>query len=244
MIDRQRLVPGLRFDREIGGGAALVGGAPDRRLAMVHRLTRSLPPGELDFPLAALSAPSPATGAPLVTELVAHGYGGDASAFVERLATLLLGAVLGWLGLGVALEAHGQNLLGSFRAGRLIRLTYRDFGGVRVSERRLRAHGIEVPVLQGDIPTDDPELLRTKVFASAVSTVLGETIAVLGRAMGLDEQRAWHRVAAIARTIGGADTPHLFLDTLPLKAMTAMRLAEHSLEDIWCRVPNPMADLR
>ncbi len=244
MIDLSRSVPGISFDREIGGGAVVVDGTPDRRLAMVHRLTRSLPPGEIDAPLAALAAPSLATGARLVTELVGRGYGGDGLAFVEALATMLLRAVFGCLARGVALEAHGQNLTGTFRGGRLIRLNYRDFGGVRVSARRLGQHGIEPPELRGDISTDDPEVLRTKVFASAVSTVLGEVIAVLGREAGLDERLAWHRVAAVARTIDGADAPYLFDDTLPLKAMTAMRLADNPTDDIWCSVPNPMAGLR
>ena len=233
-------VPGLGSAPEIGGGAVILGGGPDRRLAVAHRLLRDTPPGGVDAPLAALTAPAHASGAPLVTELV----GRDPAVFVESLASVLLRAVLAALAAGVALEAHGQNMLATLRRDRLIRLTYRDFGGVRVSARRLKEHGIEVPPLLGDIPCDDPDVLRTKVFASAVTTVLGELIAVLGRAAGLDEQRAWHRVAAVARDLPGPDVAHLFADTLPVKATTAMRLAEHPVDDLWCHVPNPMAGLR
>jgi siderophore synthetase component len=232
-----RLVPGLDVLPDIGGGAALVDGVPDRRLAMVGRYMRSLAPDEVALPLAALAAPSPATGEPLAVELAA----GDPLAFVTDLASVLLPPVFGWLTLGIALEAHGQNMIGVLRGGRLRRLLYRDFGGVRVSPRRLRGHGIEAPPLQGDVRSDEDEVLRTKVLASAVSTVLGEVIATLGRA-GLDETRAWERVAGVARGVPEADA--LFGATLPLKAMTAMRLAERSVDDLWCALPNPLAGLR
>jgi siderophore synthetase component len=223
---------------EIGGGAVLVAGVPKRQQALVHRRMPPLATGELALPLAALTAPSLATGEPLVLEL------GAPLSLVESLAATLLPPVLNLLGLGVALEAHGQNVLGVFREGRLTRLLYRDFGGVRVSARRLAEHGIQMPALRGDIPSDDPEVLRTKVFASAVSTVLGEVIAVLARNTTLDEERAWSRVAAAARGIGGPDVQRLFDATLPVKAMTAMRIADDATADLWCAVPNPMAGLR
>jgi siderophore synthetase component len=236
--------PGMLAVTDLGGGAVLVGGEPDRRLAMAVRQVPPLTGGEVALPLATLAAPTRATGAPLVTELVEQGYRGDPLAFVDALATVLLPPVLGLLALGVALEAHGQNVLGVVRDGRLVRLLYRDFGGVRVSAERLQAHGIEPPQLRGDVPTDDPEVLHTKVSASAVSTVLGETIAVLGRTTDLDEELAWRRVAAVARALPGPDAAHLFAATLPVKAMTAMRLADHPTDDLWCAVPNAMAGLR
>jgi len=234
MMDEQGRVPGLDALPE-SGGAILVDGEADRRLAMTLRTVPVPAPGELVLPLAALAAPSAATGRPLVTELD-H----DPLAVVTGLASALLPPVLAWLDLGVALEAHGQNVLGVTTDGRFSRLLYRDFGGVRVSARRLRERGIEPPPLLGDVPSDDPDVLRTKVLASAVATVLGEVIAVLTR-HGLDEQKAWGRVAAVARGLPNADG--LFAETLPLKAMTAMRLAEHPTDDIWCAIPNPMAGL-
>lgn len=235
--------PGLAMVPELGGGAVIVDGEPSRRLAMIHRRMPALDPGELAFPLAVLTAPSLATGAPIVLEIVAAGYRGDSLSFVEHFAEVLLRPVLRLLALGVALEAHGQNVLGVVRGGRLVRLLYRDAGGVRVSARRLREHGLEPPPLRGDIPSDDPEVLRTKVFASAVSTVLGEVIAVLARHTGLAADRAWSRVAAIARALDGPDARHLFAESLPIKAMTAMRLADDATADQWCPVPNPMAGL-
>lgn len=228
---------------DLRGGAAIVDGEPDRRLGVLHRGLPGLRPGEQALPLAALAAPSAADGAPLVTELVGAGYRNDPLALVAGLARLVLPAVLHPLDAGVALEAHGQNLLGVVRDNRLVRLLYRDFGGVRVSPRRLRDHGIEPPRLLGDIRSDDPEVLRTKVFASAVSTVLAEVVAVLARTMGLDEEKAWHSVARVVRAVPAPDAAHLFAGTLPAKAMTAMRLAADPVDDIWCQVPNPMAGL-
>ena len=236
-------VPGLEIMPEVGGGAVIVDGEPDRRLAVLHRRVPALGPGELALPLAALSAPTPATGVPLLAELMDHGYGGDPSSLLDALAGLLLPPLFGLLTWGIALEAHGQNLVAVVRDGRFTRLWYRDFGGVRISPRRLRDAGIEPPALQGDLAADEPDVLRTKVLASAVSTVLGEAIAILGR-HGLDEEKAWHQVAAIARAQHGPDVEALFADTVPVKATTAMRLAEQPLADQWCALPNPMAGLR
>jgi siderophore synthetase component len=156
---------------------------------------------------------------------------------------LLLPPLLRLLEVGIGLEAHGQNVLATVRGGRLDRLLYRDLGGVRVSPRRLAAHGIEAPRLLGDLSTDDPVTLRTKVFAAAVATVLAELVAVLGRELGTDEGKAWHRVAGVVRGMPGPDAAALFGATLPLKATTAMRLAANPVEDIWIDVPNPMAGL-
>jgi staphyloferrin A synthase len=244
LVSQANRVPGLAVLPEVAAGAAIVDGEPDRRLAMVDRRMPALDPGEIALPLAALSAVSTATGAPFVSGFLAAGYGGDPYACVAGLARIVLAPLFGWLDLGVALEAHGQNLIGVVRDGRFTRLLYRDFGGVRVSAARLRRHGIEAPPLRGDIPSDDPEVLRTKVLASAVSTVLGEVVAVLARTAGVDEEKAWHEVAAAARDIQGPDIAAAFRATVPVKATTAMRLADDPVADIWAPLPNPMAGLR
>jgi staphyloferrin A synthase len=244
-----RLLAGLADDRldflpELAAGAVLADGVPERSLAMLRRGAPRTGPAESALPLAALTAPSPASGRPIVTELVADGYGGDALSCVEALAELMLPPLLRLLERGVALEAHGQNLLVTVQGGRLHRLWYRDLGGVRISPARLAAHGLEAPPLQGDLASDDPEVLRTKVFAAAVSTVLGELIAILSRELGLDEGKAWGRVAAAVRTVDTADGAALLSRPLPLKAMTAMRLAADPVADQWVELPNPMAGLR
>lgn len=227
---------------EVTAGAVLVDGQPVRSLAVLHRRMPALAPGEVALPLAALFAPAPASGRPIVTEIVADGYGGDALSCVEALAATMLPPLLRLLDLGVALEAHGQNLLVVIHSGRFRRLLYRDLGGVRISPRRLAAHGLEAPPLHGDLSSDDPNVLRAKVFGSAVSTVLGELVAVLGRELGLDEGKAWRAVADVVRPLDSPDVAALLGPTLPIKAMTAMRLATDPVADIWAQLPNPMAD--
>src|SRR5262249_6168155 len=149
----------------------IVDGEPCRSLAMLIRRMVRLDRGELAMPAAALAAPSPVDGRPLLVECVGAA---DPLGYLRRLATVMLPPLLTLLRLGVALEAHGQNLLLVVRHGEPVRLLYRDLGGVRLSPARLRRHGVDPPALHGDLPTDDPVNLRTKLFAAAVTTVLGE----------------------------------------------------------------------
>jgi siderophore synthetase component len=69
---------------------------------------------------------------------------------------------------GVALEAHGQNTLIVLKDYRPHRILYRDFGGVRVSRSRLKQ---DIGLI-GDLPSDDPHELRTKLAAAALNDPL------------------------------------------------------------------------
>jgi staphyloferrin A synthase len=237
---------GLTMLREVAAGAVLVDGEPCRSLAVAVREA----PRDLAIPLAALAAPSPSDGRPLAVEAVGLGYGGDPLAYFADLCRIVLPPLLTLLHAGVALEAHGQNTLVGLRAGQLTGLLYRDVGGVRISPSRLRAYGVEPPPLHGDVRSDDPTVLRTKLFAAAVSGALAEQVAVLDREYGTSREQLW---ALVARTAGdtyrglpsgaGGDARALFDTTVPIKATTAMRLAADPLEDIWARQPNPLAGL-
>jgi ferric iron reductase FhuF-like transporter/IucA/IucC family protein len=241
--------PRLAIQPEVGGGAALVDGEPNPRLAVLRRPAPTLAPGEVVLPAAALAARSPIDGRPLLVEAVSWGYPGDPAGFLDEALDLLLPPLLGLLRLGVALEAHGQNVLLVLRRGRPVRAVYRDLGGVRVSPRRLARYGIQAPPLRGDLPTDDEQELRTKLFAALLATLVGELVAVLGREYG-QPVHWWDRVAAAARRAyrsmpddpcGRADAAALFGPTLPVKAVLAMRLAARPVQDIWAELPNPMA---
>src|SRR5262249_30411626 len=164
-----------------------------------------LRPGEVAMPLAGLDRAIPRE---------------DPQRFFTDLVSLLLAPTLTLLHLGVALEAHGQNTLLVLDRGRPVRLLYRDVGGVRVSRRRLAGHGVQCPPLHGDIPNDDPDVLRTKLFASLVSTVVGGLVAALVREHGLARQWLWDAVARAARAVyaqlptdAGADAAALFGDS-------------------------------
>ena len=235
---------GLGVLREVAAGAMLVDGQPCRSLAMVRRRVPVPPKEAALLPLAALAAPSPATGRPLLAEAVALGYPGRPMEFAAALVRLLLPPLLRLLHQGVALEAHGQNTLVLLRGGRPAGIWYRDVGGVRLSPARL---GEAAPSLHGDLATDDPGVLRTKLLA-ALTVVLGELAATLTREYGTAPAALWRLAGRVARDTfarlpdGYGDADALFGPTLPVKATTAMRLAADPLADLWTTVPNPLAD--
>ncbi|HET6215324.1 MAG TPA: IucA/IucC family protein [Micromonosporaceae bacterium] len=236
-----RRVPGWRPVPEVAAAAVLVGGEPSRHLAAALRRAPRLPTGRLAMPFAALSAPSPATGRALVTELTQAP-----AELLGDIVAVTLPPLLRLLDLGVALEAHGQNTLLVLDRGQPSGLLYRDLGGVRVSQARLRAHGIPAPPLHGDIPTDDPQVLRTKLFA-AVLGVLGELVATLAREYGEPPEKLWDAVAARIRYFAPALAPgarrlcySMFTGRWPIKAMIVMRLATDPLQDVWAELANPL----
>jgi siderophore synthetase component len=213
--------------RETAAGAVLVDGRPQRHLAYLRREAPRIAAGETVLPLGILAARLPR----LAT---------DPYLWWHDLAHLLFPPLLTVLDRGIALEAHGQNTLLVLDGARPARIVYRDLGGVRVSARRLRAAGAEVPPIEGDLPTDDPDTLRTKLAAAVLGTVAAQLITVLAGA-GADPARLWAATAAAIRGAGTADAARLLSDPLPVKATTAMRLAEEPLDDVWTTVDNPMA---
>jgi hypothetical protein len=219
----RRLTTDLPIDilAETDAGAVIVDGRPQRHLAFLRREAPTLRPDETAVPMAVLSA------VPMLLERVHDAYG-----FMVLLGEKLFAPLLELLRRGVALEAHGQNTLVVLRDGLPARILYRDLGGVRVDTRRL-------PVdLEGDLPSDDPRVLRDKLTASAISTVAAELIdALAGR--GADPGRLWGIVAQAIK--GDDDAERILNDPLPIKATTAMRLAADPLEDQWARIDNPMA---
>ncbi|HCT81477.1 MAG TPA: IucA/IucC family siderophore biosynthesis protein [Micromonosporaceae bacterium] len=240
---------GINVWPEPAAGAVLSDdGSPLRELAVSTRRAVLPGPNEVILPIAALAAPSPADGRPLICEAVTLGYGGHPAGFLADLAGLILPPLLTLLQRGVALEAHGQNLLVTLTHGRPSGLSYRDIGGLRVSPMRLSKHGHDTPALHGDVVSDDPNELRSKAFASGVTVALGEPIAVLSREYDLDPQQLWRlvrdRVEHVYDTLplnSGADGHALLNNPLPVKATTAMRLAGNPLEDVWAALDNPLA---
>ena len=225
---------------ETAAGAVIVDGVPQRRMAHLCREAPRPAPGETVLPVAALGARSPADGRPLLCAAV-RAAGGDPYRWLEDLAALLWPPLLSVLDRGVALEAHGQNTLVVLRRGRPVRILYRDLGGVRVSPARLRAAGLEPPPLYGDLVSDDPHVLRTKLAAAALGTVAAELVTRLARHHGAEPARLWGVVRAAVAGAGTADAPALLDEPLPVKATTAMRLAADPLDDRWAHLDNPLA---
>ncbi|SNS64284.1 Siderophore synthetase component [Asanoa hainanensis] len=229
----QDLTQNLTILREYAAGAVLTDGRPDRRLSVLHR---QAPPPEA-IPVGALSAPSPADGAPLAREAVRLAYNGDPRTFLADLTRLLVRGPLELLDRGIGLEAHGQNTLVTLHHGRPATLYYRDVGGIRVDPKRLEHTGVTPPPLHGDLTATDPDEPETTVLA-ALTVVFGQLVGTLAGATDTDPAHLW---AAVARTAGDLLTHR---DTLPIKATTTMRLAADPLEPRWAYVPNPLLEHR
>ncbi|MEU1012742.1 IucA/IucC family protein [Streptomyces sp. NPDC005890] len=174
-------------------------------------------PGERVLPVAALATTS-LPGSP---------------AWLAAFTRLALTVGLRLLDLGVALEAHGQNLLVVLAAdGSPLRLVYRDLADIRISPARLARHGITPPALTGRLITDDDTALRRKLFGSLVAGALAAT-AGSGPALG---------TALAAALPDLAPTPDLLAlrqGPLPAKALTLMRLSPETPGDQWTSLPNP-----
>ncbi|MEU6346417.1 IucA/IucC family protein [Streptomyces sp. NPDC046977] len=239
----------LRVTRNLAAASAVLRGTPSPDLAA---LVRESPEdfadpaeGETVVPVAALIG-RPADGGPaLVRSLLSE----DGEAWLTAFARLALPAVLRLLSWGVALEAHGQNLLVVLdRRARPRRLVYRDLADVRISPARLARNGFATPSLGRGL-SNDPAVLHAKAYGSLVATTFGSLVSALGEAHRPTEARLWAAVAAeAARACDDLpDTPDtrtdraaLFAPELPVKALTLMRLQTSTPGDRWARLPNPL----
>jgi DNA polymerase-3 subunit chi len=158
----------------------------------------------------------------------------ESGAWLAEFTRLALTVGLRLLELGVALEAHGQNLLVVLSAsGSPVRLVYRDLADIRISPARLARHGIAMPELTGRIVTDDVPTLRRKLFGSLVAGALAGT-AGSGAALRTALERA------VPDLPGTGDLAALREEPLPTKALTLMRLSPGTPGDQWAQLPNPL----
>ncbi|MFC8835738.1 IucA/IucC family protein [Streptomyces griseoincarnatus] len=198
--------------------AAVAAGSPDLTALLRESPEQYAGPGERVVPVAALAA----------TELP------RSPARLARLARMALTVGLRLLDLGVALEAHGQNLLVVLSpGGEPVRLVYRDLADLRVSPARLARHGIPVPDVPDRMVTDDALALRRKLFGSLVAGALAGT-AGSGSALRTALETA---VPDLPRT---DDLSALLGGPLPAKALTLMRLSPGAEGDQWAELPNPL----
>ncbi|MFK0153158.1 IucA/IucC family protein [Streptomyces sp. NPDC090499] len=223
--------------------SAFATGLADRADGLLH-ITRTL---------GAVTAGSPDLAALLRESPQAYAAPGERVLPVAALATTALAASPSWLAeftrlaltvglrlldLGVALEAHGQNLLVVLSGtGAPLRLVYRDLADIRLSPARLRRHGITPPGLTGRLVTDDETTLRRKLFGSLVAGALAGTA-------GSGPALAAALEAAVRHLPATADLTALREGPLPTKALTLMRLSPEVPGDQWTTLPNPLAALR
>ncbi|GAA3293739.1 IucA/IucC family protein [Streptomyces cinereospinus] len=205
----------LHVTRTLG---AVTDGSPDLAAVLRESPRACAGPGERVLPVAALAT----TALP------------RSPSWLAGFARLALGVGLRLLELGVALEAHGQNLLVVLSAtGAPVRLVYRDLADIRVSPARLARHGVPVPDLPARIVTDDVTALRRKLFGSLVAGALAGTA---GSAAAL-RAALEPAVRELPRT---PDLAALCARPLPTKALTLMRLTPGGTGDLWAELPNPL----
>ncbi len=151
-----------------------------------------------------------------------------------EFARLAIGVCLDLLDLGVALEAHGQNLLAVVGPdGRARRLVYRDLADIRVSPARLARHRVPPPDVTGRLLNDDPAALRRQVVGCLVTGALGPAAgdaATLGAVLD----------AATRDLPLTPEVRALRTEPLPAKALTLMRLEAGGGAALWTRLPNPV----
>jgi D-ornithine---citrate ligase len=222
--DRVLLMP------EVAGAASTLGNG--RQLSAIVRtgLAGRLRAGEVAVPAIALPATDPITGRSVLDGLVARS-GLTPGDWLREYAWLLLPVVLRLAAQdGVGLEAHLQNCVPTFVAGRPHRMALRDFAGLRVYARS----GIEL--WPGSvIVTDDREVMLAKVAYTAFQAHLGELVLRLG----LDDS-AWRAIREVVDDVLGGHPDHAFYTapTLPHKALTRMRLSGNG--DVYVSVRNPL----
>ncbi|WP_432054923.1 IucA/IucC family protein [Streptomyces sp. bgisy022] len=199
--------------------AAVAAGSPDCAAVLRQSPQEYAAGGERVVPVAALVT----TGLP------------DRPGWTVRLARLALEVGLRLLELGVALEAHGQNLLVVLSpSGEPLRLVYRDLADIRLSPARLARHGIGVPPEVPDrVVTDDEQALRRKLFGSLVAGALAGTAGSGPKLRGVLE-------GAVRDLPPGPDLAALTGGPVPAKALTLMRMSPGTAGDRWTELPNPL----
>ncbi|MFH8448543.1 IucA/IucC family protein [Streptomyces fungicidicus] len=205
----------LHVTRTLGAVAA---GSPDLAAVLRESPGEYAGPGERVVPVAALAT----TGLP------------RSPAWLGGFARLALTVGLRLLELGVALEAHGQNLLVVLSPeGAPVRLVYRDLADLRVGPARLARHGVPLPAeLPARMVTDDARALRRKLFGSLVAGALAGT-AGSGAALRAALE------SAVPHLPSTPDLAALLGEPLPAKALTLMRLSPRTAGDQWAELPNP-----
>ncbi|MEV6302107.1 IucA/IucC family protein [Actinoplanes sp. NPDC051861] len=228
---------------ETAGAAVPAGSGRDLSAIARDGLTGRLTDGEHAVPGSALPAHDPATGTTVLAGLVdTHGHG--PADWLTAYTRLLLPPLLRLATRGVALEAHLQNCLPTFVAGRPHRLALRDFAGLRLHPGRLAAAGHHLDLWPGSVvATGDTALLLAKLGYTALQAHLGELVISLQQTHGLAEDRSWRIVREIVdetydRIGGHPDHATLTAPTVPHKALVRMRLAGEG--DIYLPVSNPL----
>ncbi|NHN47075.1 IucA/IucC family siderophore biosynthesis protein [Halostella sp. JP-L12] len=234
-----------------------------RRPPEAHPL---VPDGALPVVASSLIADDPATGHPVVADLIDEYAGatgttraGDAAVdFVREYAGVVVPEQLRLLSAyGVALESHLQNSVVAFDGARPVATLVRDFGGIRVHGGRLAERGLSMdPYPESDLDADGEGDIHRKLYYALFQNHLAELVAAVAAERSVDEADCWAAVrsacdAAFDRLLADPVVPAervrrdraaLYADPATHKALTAMRLRGKRHEYVTSDVSNPLAE--
>ena len=219
-------------------------------------LTEVLNEHEIAIPVAALMAKTPQN-----KSLASHVLTEDALTmesllpnFRQYVANLLSGVLALYLKYGIALEAHQQNSFLVVSKNKPQRFVIRDFGGVRVHMESLQDKGLTLQLHQDRLIVEEQRLkCLQKLIHSLYVCHLGTLVSALAQDYSSPSKWFWKIVAdetenvfdsckqAVNKTDFQLDRKTLLNDSWPTKALLSMRV-EQSSEDLWARIPNPLAD--
>lgn len=207
----------------------------------------------------------PGTNRPLVCNVIeeyaaATGISDSSSAaleFIDTYAEVVIPEQLLLLcKYGIALESHLQNSLIVFDEGHPIATLVRDFGGIRVHQRRLAEQGLVVNLYpESDANADSEDDLYRKLYYALFQNHLAELVATVSAELSVDEAACWTRIRQQCedafQMIRTETTIHedrlqrdkraLFEDPTVHKALTVMRLNGKRHEYVTSPVSNPLA---
>jgi siderophore synthetase component len=227
-----------------------------------HRLVDD---GARLVPAASFVARSPATGRPLVRDVIeryADTRGttdvGDATlAFLGEYVDAVVPEQLQLMtAYGVALESHLQNSYVVLDDWRPVATLVRDFGGIRVHHDRLAERGFSIDTYpDSDLDADGRRDLYGKLYYALFQNHLAELVVASVETTPVEESDCWAVVRercldAFEGLRADADVPSsriardeaaLFEQPTVHKALTAMRLQGKRHEYVTSRVSNPLA---
>ncbi|MFZ0477168.1 MAG: IucA/IucC family protein [Halobacillus sp.] len=210
----------------------------------------------------ALYAESPVTGTTMLKELADQlrveesltEAQASAEFFNDYIQIVIPAYVTLMVKYGVALEGHLQNSIPVFRKGRLTRFFFRDWGGSRVHEQRIRKQNLNPSFATGSVSvTSELSEVHNKLYYTVFQNHLGEIIRQLVLYSGLEEKDFWKqvkltcektfetlRVDSNLKEAVEEDRAFLYQSSVMHKSLTKMRLTD-SKEYGYNKVPNPLA---
>ncbi len=211
--------------------------AKSRNLTCLYRqsLPTLLNPGEVACSGASLST---------VLGEILDDFGGTPDQFFEHYAELVVTPHLELFArYGIAMEAHLQNCVITFRDGIPQRLFLRDWGGLRIVAERLKASGLEVK-LEPDSLTEASSLesARDKLSYCLFRAHLEEVVERLV-ALRAQREKLWSSVRVRVERVYPeecGDRDFFLAPTWKLKALTRMRLQPQA-GYLYVEHPNPMS---